>query len=120
MGQRIGSHGAGSWCVPGGHLEYLETPEECAARETLEETGLVIDNIKPLSFTNDFFERDGKTLHYITIYCIGRIVEGSPVLKEPHKCLGWEFFDWENLPAPLFLDYTKVTTKEDIAAYLSE
>ena len=38
--KRKGVHGQGTWSTPGGHLEYGESPEGCAARETLEETGV--------------------------------------------------------------------------------
>ena len=31
---------AGAWCLPAGFMEYGETPERCARRELLEETGL--------------------------------------------------------------------------------
>lgn len=32
--------GDGTWSTPGGHLDYGETPEECAVREAHEETGV--------------------------------------------------------------------------------
>lgn len=34
------------WTVPGGHLEWGETLEECAKREVKEETNLEIEDIK--------------------------------------------------------------------------
>jgi 8-oxo-dGTP diphosphatase len=44
MGKRINSHGEGTWSLPGGHLEFFETFEDCAKREVMEETGLKISN----------------------------------------------------------------------------
>lgn len=36
------------WSFPKGHIEPGETPPETAIRETFEETGLTISNLKPL------------------------------------------------------------------------
>jgi 8-oxo-dGTP diphosphatase len=65
MGERAGSHGAGTFQLPGGHLEYGESFAETAAREVLEETGLEVGNIKFLTATNDVF---GEGKHYVTIF----------------------------------------------------
>ena len=66
MMQRQGSHGTGTWSVPGGHLEFGESFEDTARREVLEETGVEITNIRFGGVTNDVFESDGK--HYVTIW----------------------------------------------------
>src|SRR6187455_3088917 len=36
------------WCLPKGHLEADETPEEAAVREVAEETGIDADVLQPL------------------------------------------------------------------------
>jgi 8-oxo-dGTP diphosphatase len=68
IGKRIGSHGAGTLQLPGGHLEFGEEWIECARREVLEETGLDVSACKMSFFhaTNDVFENK----HYITIFMV--------------------------------------------------
>ncbi|MGE5309669.1 MAG: nucleotide triphosphate diphosphatase NUDT15 [Sphaerimonospora mesophila] len=58
MQQRRGSHGEGTWSIPGGHMEFGETPEQTAIREVREEIGCEIDNIRFAAVTNDFFDRE--------------------------------------------------------------
>ena len=101
LGKRIGAHGANSWCPPGGHLEGGESWEECAIRETLEETGLKIHNVKLGTVTNDIHTKEGK--HYITLIMTADLLEGTPERKEPEKCLEWKWFSWDNVPKELFL-----------------
>lgn len=101
LGRRKNAHGAGSWCFPGGHLEFNEEFSECAQREVREETGLRLTNIKPAAFTNDIFTQEGK--HYITLFFTAECDSGEPQLLEPDKCEGWAWFPWDNLPQPLFL-----------------
>nr|CDQ34781.1 bifunctional nicotinamide mononucleotide adenylyltransferase/ADP-ribose pyrophosphatase [Virgibacillus halodenitrificans] len=101
LGERIGSHGAHTWATPGGHLELCESIEECAQRETFEETGLVVDAFKKLSFTNDVFEQEGK--HYVTLFVVACCSNGKPQIIEPDKCKQWKWFELDKLPEPLFL-----------------
>lgn len=101
LGKRKNSHGDGTWSFPGGHLEFGETPEECAKRETFEETGLILDTFAKCGYTNDIFNKENK--HYITLYMITDLKEGEPELKEPEKCEQWQWFEWFKLPKPLFV-----------------
>lgn len=101
LGERIGSHGAYTWATPGGHLEWGESIEECAQRETFEETGLVVDTFKKLSFTNDVFEQEDK--HYVTLFVVACCSSGKPQVAEPDKCKQWKWFELDKLPEPLFL-----------------
>ncbi len=101
LGKRINAHGEGSWSFPGGHLEFSESWEQCAKRETLEETGIAITNIRFATATNDIFETEQK--HYITIFMLADYVSGDAKVLEPEKCETWEWFSWDSLPNPLFL-----------------
>lgn len=102
MGKRKGSHGSDTWSFPGGHLEFGESPEACAARELFEETDIQLNSFKRASvFTDDIFDSENK--HYITLYLLAEHNGQEPILKEPEKCSEWKWYDWENLPKPLFL-----------------
>ena len=106
LGKRLNAHGAGTWAFPGGHLEGGESIAACAKREVLEETGMAVSQVRPLAFTNDIFEAEGK--HYITLFVSARINadrpdKTRPEVREPHKCEKWEWFDWGSLPRPRFL-----------------
>ena len=105
LGLRTNSHGSNTWSAPGGHLEYSETPEQTAIRETLEETGLNIKVTEELGYTNDIFPQEEK--HYITIHLKAEITAGILELKEPNKCLEWTWFDLDSIPKNLFLPLLK-------------
>ena len=109
LGQRKNAHGEGTWCPPGGHLEYRETWEECAERETLEETGIKIKNIRFGTVTNDIFTKEDK--HYITISMLADYQSGEPEVMEPDKCEQWDWFTWDNLPQPLFVPIQNLLKK---------
>jgi 8-oxo-dGTP diphosphatase len=101
LGQRKGSHGEGTWAMPGGHLEYGESWEECATREVSEEVGITISNIQYLSATNDIFQEPNK--HYVTIFMTADYKSGEVQNLEPEKCAGWGWFEWDKMPSPIML-----------------
>lgn len=95
LGKRIGAFGAGSWGLPGGHLGDGEKMETAAARELEEETGFKARSFKFLNLINDL---TGK-IHYLQV---GFLAEGvgndEPLVREPHLCERWEWFDSNHLP----------------------
>jgi len=99
--KRAHSHGAGTWGPPSGHIDYGETPEQTATRETQEETGVSISDLKFRCVTNDVFEKEQK--HYITLWFEAAYVAGEPKVKAPDEEseVGW--FALDALPQPLFL-----------------
>ena len=99
--KRKGVHGMGTWSTPGGHLEFGETPEQCAAREAKEEVGLDVVDIRFRAVTDDVFEETGK--HYVTLWMKGITTSNDPMIAAENEVaeIGW--FAWDSLPEPLFL-----------------
>jgi 8-oxo-dGTP diphosphatase len=99
--KRQGSHGAGAWAPPGGHIDFGETPEACGIRETQEEVGLAIDGLAFMGITNDVFKSEDR--HYITVWMEARYAGGEPRVNAPREMSEVEWFAWDALPEPLFL-----------------
>jgi 8-oxo-dGTP diphosphatase len=99
--KRKGSHGEGTWSTPGGHLEFGESPEQCAIREAKEETNIDVTGVRFRAITNDVFEAEGK--HYITIWMEGQFATGVPVIHAADEVADIGWFSWIALPQPLFL-----------------
>ena len=110
MQQRKGAHGAGTWSVPGGHLEFGESFEDTAIREVKEETSLDITNICFGAVTNDHFVEENK--HYVTIWMISDWADGEEYITEPDKCVAQAWFTFDTLPTPLFLPWNQLLGSE--------
>lgn len=104
---RKGAHEEGTWCPPGGLVDFGETLQEAAAREAVEESALIIkpEDISIISVTEDIFKEAHK--HHITVHLITKKFSGTVTNTEPHKCLEWKWFSLNNLPEPLFLPCQK-------------
>ena len=117
--RRKGSHGAGEYSFPGGHLEYMESFEDCAIRETHEECGLKIQNIRFLYLTN---VKKYAPKHYVHIGVVADWKSGEPQIMEPDKAESWNWYELDKLPEPLF-EFCKLSFdayKTDRHYYASE
>lgn len=115
FGLRCGSHGKDQWCFPGGHLEFGETPEECAKRETYEETSLIIPEVKLGPWTNDYFS---ESKHYITLFVIAHYAGGAVKLKEKNKFKEWRWLPFNQPPEPLFLSIETLFKDHSVKDFL--
>lgn len=101
LGLRHGSHGAGEWSFPGGHLEWGETVFETAKREVKEETGLEIEKMELISVADElrYITTDNK--HFLNIGVKAEYDGGEPQVMEPEKCREWHWFSLDDLPGKL-------------------
>jgi 8-oxo-dGTP diphosphatase len=99
MGKRKSSHGAGEYSWPGGHMEHMESFEECARREVREETGIEITNVRFLRLLNF---KNYPPKHYVDIAMLAEWASGEAQVMEPHKCERWGWYEIDRLPQPLF------------------
>jgi 8-oxo-dGTP diphosphatase len=107
---RRGAHGGGTWSTPGGHLDPGESVEACAARETFEEVGLSVSNVRFGAITNDVFEQR----HYVTIWMVADVLTGDARVADAEEVIDVGWFGWDELPSPLFLSFENLVARRNI------
>jgi 8-oxo-dGTP pyrophosphatase MutT (NUDIX family) len=81
---RLNRAGRVEWCLPKGHLEMDETPEQAAVREIEEETGIKGRIVEGLGTIDYWFSVEGKRVHkhvhhYLLLATGGELsTEGDP------------------------------------------
>ncbi len=90
--------------MPGGKLEYGESFEDGAKREVREETGLQLKEVKVICVNND----KNEFAHFITVGLFSDNFSGEPKVMEPDEIVEWKWFDFNNLPTPMYFQSAKV------------
>jgi ADP-ribose pyrophosphatase YjhB (NUDIX family) len=94
------------WWLPGGGIDFGESPEETLAREFAEETGLTIGNPQLLGVTSDLRRRkNGDRIHTVRIIYTVDLVNGE-LTHEVHGTTDHAaWFDLEALGDVNLADY---------------
>jgi 8-oxo-dGTP diphosphatase len=57
-------------------------------------------------YANNVFLREGK--HYLTVFMTAEGLVGKPRVMEPDKCSAWRWFNYSDLPNPLFAPFETI------------
>ncbi len=83
-------------CIPGGKIDWLESPETAVLRELKEETGLTnVGQLKFVGYTSDVVADQ----HFVTLY-FQAYAHGhkQPVTTEPSKQGEWAWYERRLIP----------------------
>lgn len=80
-------HGNGRWSLPGGKVEYNQSPEECLIAEVKEETDLTLTAPRFLFYQNSPPKKGG-SLHCVNLYFEGK-ARGRTKINRESSAFKW-------------------------------
>ncbi len=94
----------GDWCLPAGFMEYDESPEQCAVRETREELGV---NIELDGLFGVYSGKDDPRTHAVLVMYWAKIIAGE--LKPGDDAEEIEYFAKDEVPSNIaFLAHRQI------------
>lgn len=102
LGKRKNCYGAGTWALPGGHVEFNERLADTICREAKEEldADIVPKELKLVSIVDDL--QPENNLHHIHISFEVKNPKWEPRIMEPDYCEEWRYFPINSLPDNFF------------------
>lgn len=91
------------WAIPGGFVDYGESLECAAARESLEETSLEVTDLRLLGCYSDP-SRDKRSHNISTVY----VAKATGTPKAGDDAAGLAVFPIGSLPQPLCFDHGQI------------
>ena len=101
---------AGCWSIVVGKVHFLETLEECAAREALEEVGVEVTIQSLLCVTDHCLPQENQ--HWVSPAFLAKVRAGKAFNCEPEKTADVQWFALGRLPSNLTM-----TARNAIRAY---
>jgi 8-oxo-dGTP diphosphatase len=101
LGEKVNFPKENNWEFPGGEIYKFKDFLNQGKLEVKKETGLdveIIGDSKIISLRDVFSTRLGD---YLTFYQEAKYLNGEPKVMESKKCLGWKWFEWNDLPKNL-------------------
>ena len=104
----------GRWDLPGGKLDFGETPIEALEREILEETGLKLKSAKLIDALSYTYETKSEELHHTGIIYSLKVKSVKKLKREPdgNDSFGAEVFTEKELKELKFTPLAKKALKK--------